>query len=352
MDHKRAPRSLTAILLLAVLALVAAACSGGASPSASSPAASASTPSSSASASESASASASQASPSLADWPTSQITIVVGAAPGTANDLTARAVADYISKKSGQSFVVQNQSGGSGADSMATLATQPADGKTIGLWSASLVNILASKVLPYGVDDYTYVTRAVTYPTKFCVKEDSPITSLTDFVDKVKAGQKLTIGGPYTGSFVHLVVERFAKAAGIDVTYVPFDGGPATDAAVLGGHVDMSLSACRTEGLRHLAVSTDERTKYDPDTPTLKELGYDVSAAQWLGFVMKAGTDPGIVAAVDSLVTEATQDPSFTAVAEKLKVDVNVQHTADFTQQVQQDEKTAEDILAELGLNK
>jgi tripartite-type tricarboxylate transporter receptor subunit TctC len=288
----------------------------------------------------------------MAAWPGGAVIISVGAAPGSANDLTARTVADYLAKATGQPFVVDNRTAGTGADMMAFVASQPADGTTVGLWSASSVSVLASGVLPYDVDDYAYVVRTTGYPLKFCVEENSDIATMEDFIDRVKAGETFNVGGPYTGSLAHLTALRFADIAGIEFTWVPFDGSPAVYSALLGNQVDIAFLACRgVDGTRNLAVTTPERQGIDPETPTLMELGYDFEAVQWLGFVVAGDTDPAIVEQIQAAVIEATKDSAFIELAEGQEVEVQVVETEAFTEGVREDVVAYAELQKRLGLD-
>lgn len=288
---------------------------------------------------------------SVAEWPSGAVIISVGAAPGSGNDLTARAVADYLAEKSGQPFVVDNRTAGTGAEMMAFVASQPADGTTIGLWSASSVSVLASEVLPYGVDDFKYVVRTTGYPLKWCVAENSDIQSMEDFISRSEAGETFNVGGPYTGSLAHLTALRLADIAGIDFTWVPFDGSSAVYAALLGNQVDIAFLACRgIDGTRNLAVTTPERQAIDPDTPTLKELGYDFEAVQWLGFVVAGGTDDAIVEQIEQAVIEASESPEFAELAEGQEVEIQIVGTEEFTESVEEEVPIYSELQERLGL--
>lgn len=286
-----------------------------------------------------------------AEWPTGATIITVGAAPGTANDLTARVIADYLAEATGQPFVVDNRTAGTGAEMMAFVASQPADGRTLGLWSASQVSVLASGVLPYTVDDYKFVVRTTGYPYKWCVREDSDIDSMEDFITRAQAGEEFNVGGPYTGSLTHLAGRQFAEIAGIDFTWVPFDGASAVYTALLGDQVDIAFLACRgVDGTRNLAVTTPERQKIDPDTPTLMELGYDFEVTQWLGVVVSGDTDDAIVELIEQAVIAATETPEFIDLAEAQEVEVQIVGTEDFTANVRAQVPVFSALQEELGL--
>lgn len=286
-----------------------------------------------------------------ADWPSGPVIISVGAAPGTANDLTARVIADHLAEATGQPFVVDNRTAGTGAEMMAFVASQPPDGMTLGLWSASSVSVLASGVLPYGVDDYKYVVRTTGYPLKWCVKEDSDIESMEDFITQAQSGEEFNVGGPYTGSLAHLTALRFADVADIEFTWVPFDGASAVYSALLGDQVEIAFLACRgIEGTRNLAVTTPERQAIDPDTPTLQELGYDFGATQWLGVVAAGDTDDAIVEQIEQAVIEATASAEFIELAEGQEVEIQIVETEDFTANVEEEVPVFSELQERLGL--
>ena len=324
--------------MMAVLVLALGACTGA-------------TSSASPSATQLATAPAATGTPAPVAYPTKQVTLVVLSAAGSGGDLAARTLAEILGGTSGETWIVENKTAGSGAEAAAYLQSQPADGHTIGVWSVSSATTLAANEIPYTVDDFDYVVRLSSQPQKWFVKADSPIQKMEDLIAAAKADPGgVTVAGALTGSASHLGALKLAKAADIEFTWVPFEGSAEVNTQVLGGHVQAGYGSGNADGLRLIAQTGPERSEFLADVPTLGEVGYDVTDTQWRGYVVRAGTDPGIISQLETLLLAAAEDPRYKAFATDRGEDVEILRSAEFAARIREDVTEFARLRQELGL--
>lgn len=228
-------------------------------------------------------------------FPEKPIDLVVQFAAGGTTDVAMRVLADLAGKSLGQPVVVTNKTGGGGAVAYGYLANSPADGYTIGCFSAG-ASATAPRMMKVNFDvkkDFDYILRCGDYFMSMGVSKESPIKTLAELVDY---GQNNVImyGSSGVNSAVSFSTDVFGNLANIKLEHVPFDGGIAAVTAVMGGHIMMASCAevaehTKNGNLRMLAVFSDERHPDFPDVPTLKELGYDIGLPFFVGIVGPKG---------------------------------------------------------------
>ncbi len=244
---------------------------------------------------------------SAQDYPNKPVRILLGFPVGQATDVLARIVAGKLSSLNGQQFFVENRPGAAGiiASEMAT-KVEP-DGYTL-LASSSgplAVNPSLYSKLPYDVArDFVVVAGIGIVPYAVVVNPASSFTSIRGLVDRAKAQPgKLNYASGGSGVTNHLVTEMFKAAAGIDMQHIPYKGGPAGLADLVGGQVDVmfetlpaTLPLIRGGKLRAIAVSSAERSSALPDMPTISESGYPgFSGVPWIAMAAPAKTPRAIV---------------------------------------------------------
>jgi tripartite-type tricarboxylate transporter receptor subunit TctC len=259
------------------------------------------------------------------------IKIIVPFAAGGANDLIARALQKPLGEALGTSVIVVNQPGGSTKIAVTELQRSVPDGHTLMLaghaallgyyysggifedkfWK-QLTILGQTGQMPYGMLE----TRA-----------ESPFKSWKDVVAYGKQNPgKLTVGGPAQGGMMNLIALETAKAAGIDVTYVPYRGGGPSGMAMLAGEVSYRVAQppevypnASAGKSRPLAVAFHSRIPELPDVPTVKELGMNVDIPVF-GFDLWG--PPQMAPAVANKITEAIKvaikDQGFIDVAKRL----------------------------------
>ena len=262
-----------------------------------------------------------------AGWPNRVIRIVVGFPPGGGADSAARIVANRLSELLGQQVVVENKAGAGGNIANDTVAHAVPDGYTI-LFSPSSLPIMPLLFPTASYDamsDLAPISLLGTYPNLVVVSNDSTVKTLGDYIARAKANPgKVTYASPGIGTTPHLTAELFKKAAGIDVTHVPYRGvaaGAMND--LVTNRIDSMfnttgslLQAVRSGQVRGLAQSTPQRSPLAPELPTFAESGVPgFNVSSWYGLFMPARTPREIVtrmhAEVAKMQTEAAVKQRF-----------------------------------------
>jgi tripartite-type tricarboxylate transporter receptor subunit TctC len=236
------------------------------------------------------------------DYPNRPVEIIVAFAPGQSNDLSSRLMAPYLQKYFNQPFLVVNKPGAGGKIGYLYVANSKPDGYTIGSVGSSWpVAMIMTPDLKYNMDSFIPIGLYAKSSVFFTVRGDSPWKTLGDFIaDAKKNPGKLswsTVGYGTSGHFVGL---GLIKKAGIDVTFISYEGGGDTLNALLGKHIDMAVIGV-TAGLlssgkiRALASADKARLKDFPNIPTATELGYPVLFDNVTGLHVPKGTPKSIV---------------------------------------------------------
>ena len=253
-----------------------------------------------------------------AAYPTRTVKIIAPVAPGGGVDLVARTVAERMQKALGQTFIVENMSGGGGViASQATLRAAP-DGYTLMLgYVATHGTSPAMRNIPYNaVKDFTAIAMVAGTPNVFVVGSGVAANTLKDFVLLAKKST-LSFGTAGQGSLTHLLVEQFKLAADFQATHAPYRGITPAITDVLGGQTQFmmpglaaALQHIKSGKLRPLAVTGSKRHPALPDTPTFEELGYTgFNAVQWYGIVGPAKMPAPIVERLNTEINKAISTP-------------------------------------------
>lgn len=168
----------------------------------------------------------------------------------------------------------------------------------------------------YKTDGFKVVMWFHFTPNALVVSKDSPFKTLDDFIQFAKKKPFVgTVGGSGTYSANHLETIRFMKAAGIDLTYVPYTGTGPVIPALMGGHLKAAMSYTPVsvnykDKFRTLAVAAEERVQALPDVPTFKELGYDIVGGAFRGVAVPLGTPQPVVDKLAEAYTAANKEIS------------------------------------------
>ena len=258
-----------------------------------------------------------------ARFPDRPIEIVVGFVAGGATDLDARAFAAMLEKRLGGSVVVVNRPGAGGEVALASVARGRPDGHMLATTNMpGLLTIPIERQAQFKLDDFAGVANLVTDPTAMTVHEDSPYRSMADLIAAARAQpERLTYASPGVGTDDHLQLVLLQALTGTRFTHVVFQGDPQLRTAILGRQVDvMGLNlgpvSANREKLRTLAMAGAARSRFRPDVPTLKELGFEVEMASERGLVAPVGTPPAIHARLREAAADIARDPDFVRVLE------------------------------------
>lgn len=251
-------------------------------------------------------------------FPERPIEILVGFVAGGGTDLDARSYARALEQRLGGSVVVSNRPGAGGELALAATARARPDGHTLGTTNyPSLFTIPIERAAQYKLDDFAPLGNLVADPSAITVHEDAPWKSLPELIEAAKREpDKLTYASPGVGTDDHLQLVLLQEAAGFRMTHVVFQGDPQLRTALLGRQVDsmgLNLGAVTAspEKTRMLAQAGGTRSRFRPQVPTLKELGFNVTMASERGLVTAAGVPAAILAKLREATADIAQDAEF-----------------------------------------
>jgi tripartite-type tricarboxylate transporter receptor subunit TctC len=239
-------------------------------------------------------------------YPSRQVSIIVPFTPGGYADVSARVIAQALTEKLGQPFIVENRPGAGTAIGAEAVAKSPPDGYSLLYSGASTftVNPVLLKNLPYDpVKSFTPIGIATKTPMVVLVHPAFPARGVKDLVAQVAANPgKLPYGSFGVGTISHFAGEAFAAAAGLRMVHVPYKGSTPLMNDLVGAHLQISFDTLvvsapqmRAGKVRGLAVMTRERTPLFPDVPTVAESGYpSVDIGTWSAFMAPAGTPDAV----------------------------------------------------------
>lgn len=236
------------------------------------------------------------------DYPKRAIEIVVPFGPGGSADIMTRQVANLMGNFVDKPVNVVNKAGGGGVDGMVYVAQAPADGYTIlQITPSHAIAEALSRPNASLSGDFEPIANFQKDIQVFGVSKDSPFNTLEDLIAYAKANPgKLKIGGTSPGGLDDYMANGFAEAAGIELTYVPYNSASETKAAALGGEIDIYqdkvisfLTMVQSGEIKPLVVLHDVRLDMIPelkDTPCTVEKKIDFTQGSWRGFAVKKGT--------------------------------------------------------------
>jgi tripartite-type tricarboxylate transporter receptor subunit TctC len=253
-------------------------------------------------------------------FPSKQIRILVGFAPGGGGDTVGRILAQEITRDGGLSILIDNKPGAGGNVATRELVRSPPDGYTV-----MLANVGVLAVNPYAMKNAGYdpqtdlvpIGMAVEFANVLVVHPTVPARTLAEYLDLARRPDGMTYGSSGIGSAGHLGGELLRSMSGAKLTHAPYRGGGPAMNDLVAGHVPSLIASAPTatgfmrEGrIRALAVTSARRSPYDPDVPTIAELGFPgYDATNWYALVAPARTPPDIVAALNALFVKALRAP-------------------------------------------
>ena len=259
-------------------------------------------------------------------WPTKQpIKMVAVFPPGGSVDQVARILAQQLSVQIGQSVIVENRGGASGAIGTAAVAQSAPDGYTFAVvFDTHGVNPSLNPHLPYDTKkDLVPLVLVGTSPMVLATHVNSEYKTFKDVVDAAKAKKNVSFGSISNGSLGHLAMALLGKEANVEWTHVPYKGGGPLMSDAISGHVPLSIASVfvtkphiDSGRMRPLAVTTSKRAADLPNVPTVAENGYPgFEAPAWWAVLAPAKTSPDIVKRMNDELNKVLKNPD---VAKKL----------------------------------
>jgi tripartite-type tricarboxylate transporter receptor subunit TctC len=273
------------------------------------------------------------------NYPTRPVKIIVPYAPGGATDITARIVADEVSKMTGKGFVVINKPGAFGIVAIDEMVKAAPDGYTLMIGNVStnaITPIIYKSKLNFDYDKkVTAVTNLVDVPAFLVVTtaNNFPVKTVPELIDYAKKNPgKLNYGTVGVGSYPHYDMAYFAKRAG-DLNMVAFPNKAGASGVIqdmLRGdvqatflNVGSSAGMVQTGKFRALALVNHGRLEQYPNVPTMKEVGFpDVGTIAWNAMFAPAGTPKPVLEKLYSIVAKAMASPAVQAKFKKQNYNV------------------------------
>jgi tripartite-type tricarboxylate transporter receptor subunit TctC len=257
------------------------------------------------------------------DYPTRPVRWIVPYTPGGGTDITARIMAQWLSERLGQQFIIENKPGaGNNIGTEAVVNASP-DGYTLLLVNpANAINATLYRKLPFNfLRDIAPVAGIMRVPNVMEVNPEVPAKTVAEFIAYAKANpSKINWATSGNGTSVHLSGELFKMMTDVDLTHIPYKGSAPALTDMIAGTVQVifdnmppSLPHIRAGKLRALAVTTNIRSDALPDVPTVAETvpGYEASA--FYGMAVPKGTPPEIIDKLNKEVNAGLADPKIKA---------------------------------------
>ena len=254
-------------------------------------------------------------------YPTRPVRFVHGFAAGGSGDIAARLIAQWLSDRLGQQFVVENRTGAGGNIAVEAVVRAPADGYTLlQLNVANTINTALYERLSFNLlNDITPIASFMRVPNVMEVTPSLPVKTVPEFIAYAKANPgKISFASSGVGSSIHMSGELFKAMAKINMLHVPYRGiaaGGLSDLMTGVVHVAFdnlpsSIELIRSGKVRALAVTTTARSELLPDVPTVDDFlpGYEASA--WYGVGAPRGTPSEIVEMLNKELNAAFADPT------------------------------------------
>ena len=253
-------------------------------------------------------------------FPAKPIRILVPFPPGGTPDTLARVLANRATQLVKQQVIVENRPGAGGNVAMELAARAAPDGYTLimGTIGTCSLNPHLYESIGFNVErDFAPLMLVGSISNLLVVHPSVPVNNVKELVALAKSKNgDLTYGSSGFGSSLHLSMELFKSAAGIDIRHVPYKGSALADAAIVSNEVSVMfdnmpsiLPSAQAGKVRPLAVTGSKRSKMFPNVPTMQEAGYPaVVVTPWFGLLAPARTPPAVLDRLNAVFNEAMQD--------------------------------------------
>ena len=301
--------------------------------------------------------------PALAQpFPSKPVHLIVAYAPGGTGDVVARIIADKLGPALGQTVVVENRAGASGAIGATSVVNAAPDGHTllVGQTGEIAVNQYWIKGITYDPQDLQPVALATVVPLALTVPGKAPYATMAEFFKAMKeSGKQFSFASAGTGTPGHLAGEYLSAKLPGKLVHVPYKGaGPALN-DIIGGHVDMYfpgfpavMPMVKAGTVKVLAVSSAKRADAAPEIPTVGEAtGFaDFDFTLWQGFFAPKGTPKDVIVRLNTEINKILAEPETRQKLTDAGANVVPQSTEQFAAFVQAERAKYERIIRETGV--
>jgi len=301
--------------------------------------------------------------PALAQpFPSKPVHLIVAYAPGGTGDVVARIIADKLGPALGQTVVVENRAGASGAIGATSVVNAAPDGHTllVGQTGEIAVNQYWIKGITYDPQDLQPVALATVVPLALTVPGKAPYATMAEFFKAMKeSGKQFSFASAGTGTPGHLAGEYLSAKLPGKLVHVPYKGaGPALN-DIIGGHVDMYfpgfpavMPMVKAGTVKVLAVSSAKRADAAPEIPTVGETtGFaNFDFTLWQGFFAPKGTPKEVIVRLKTEINKILAEPETRQKLTDAGANVVPQSTEQFAAFVQAERAKYERIIRETGV--
>ncbi len=283
-----------------------------------------------------------------ANYPDKPVRVILPFGPGGIADITARLIAQKLSEKLGQNFVIENMPGAGGIAAARAVLQAPADGYTLAFFTnGTAISVAIFNDLPFDpLKQFVPVSALGYFDVVFAVPANSDLHTLGDFLAAARAKPgSLNLGSITVGSTQNLTAQLFKAMSGTDTVIVPFRTSPDELVALLRGDIQMEVEfyaalkpALQSGQIRALATSAPQRSPELPDIPTAAESGvpnFDVTS--WNALYAPAGTPQPIIDKLNAALHDVLAEPDLKKAALDLGIDAKASAPAEIDARMRAD---------------
>lgn len=292
------------------------------------------------------------------DYPNRPVRIISPYSAGGTPDIVARALAEQLTERLKQSFIVENRTGANGTIATGIVADSPPDGYTLLLASDGPIVIMP--LLNHGEDPLKRlvpVNLAAESAFVLMARTDLGVHTLADVIALAKK-QPLTFGSAGVGSQHHLAGELLKSRAGINLVHVPYKGSTEALGDLVGKRIDLmfggippSLPFIAAKSVVPIAVTSTVRSAKLPDIPTIAEEGFPgYRVAFWAGIMAPKGTPQPVIDTLNTAITEALKTPAIVARFQQIGADPVNAGPEGFASRLKSDQAVWSAVIQQAGL--
>jgi len=292
-----------------------------------------------------------------ASYPTKPVSFVVPFPPGGRTDLTARVIVQHLEKHLGQPALIVNKAGAGGVLGAKEVSQARPDGYTLGFFSSAVITAQYTVPTPTDLKDYDLVSVVNVDPAALAVREGSPWKTLAELVEYGRKNPGKIRIGMIPGASAQVFAGGFAKAAGVQVTYVPFKGDADGAIALAGGHIDAHVavpvsykSLVEARKLRILAIAADKPSPLYKSLPTFRENGVDLVIASLHAVFAPRGTPKDVLGFLEAALEKTMKEGEVVDQMTKAGLGVLYLNRRDGASFIAQQDAVYKALIKELGM--
>jgi tripartite-type tricarboxylate transporter receptor subunit TctC len=288
-------------------------------------------------------------------YPTRSVLVLVGFAAGGPGDITARLISDWLSKRLGKEFIVENRPGAGGNIATEAVVRAKPDGYTLLLFSPSAcINATLYKHLDFDfIRDIAPIATIMQSPDVLEVNPSLPVKTVPEFIAYAKAHPgKLNLGTAGNGDPAQMAGELFMRMTGVKMTVVGYRGGGPALLDLLRGQVQVMFNAIpssigyiRSSKLRPLGVTSAKRSPALPDVPAIGEFVPGYASSVWFGLGAPNNTPQPVIDTLSNEIKAGLADPTIKAHIAKLGAEPMRMDPAQFGKLIREDTKKWAEVI-------